>query len=103
MDLHCEVCSKDHKRYRRALHFGCASTEWFAWFCNWHKMFLPFWPCFAAKWLTRVYRICQGSKIGKATTHQSALWLDKWPILAIHFVVKAAGVTQIMAIAISSP
>ena len=48
------------------------------------------------------YRICQG-RTTFVKTYQSALWLDKWPVLAIHFVVKAAGVTQIMAISISSP
>jgi hypothetical protein len=41
--------------------------------------------------------------IQQNTTYQSALWLDKRPVLAVHFVVEAAGITQIMAISISSP
>ena len=36
-------------------------------------------------------------------TYQPALWLDKWPVLAIHLVVETAGIAEVVAIAVPSP
>ena len=39
----------------------------------------------------------------KQATYQSALWLDKWPVLSIHLVVETAGVAEVVAVAVPSP
>ena len=36
-------------------------------------------------------------------THQSSLWLDQRPVLAIHLVVEAAGVAEVVSVAVASP
>ena len=36
-------------------------------------------------------------------SYQSSLWFDEWPVLPIHFVIKATGIAQIMTIAIPPP
>lgn len=36
-------------------------------------------------------------------THQSSFWFDKWPILAVHFVIQSTGVAKVVTSAVSSP
>ncbi len=43
-------------------------------------------------------RILEGS-----STHQSALWLDKGPVLAVHLVVQAARVAEVVARSVPPP
>jgi len=40
---------------------------------------------------------------GKKAAHQSSLGLDERPVLTVDLVVKAAGVTQILSSAVTSP
>ena len=36
-------------------------------------------------------------------THQSSLWLDQRPVLAIHLVVESAGIAEVVPVAITPP
>ena len=36
-------------------------------------------------------------------THQSSLGLDERPVLSVHLVVETTGVTEIVAVAVTSP
>ena len=36
-------------------------------------------------------------------SYQSPLWFDKWSVLAVHLVVEAAGVAEIVAVAVPPP
>ena len=36
-------------------------------------------------------------------THQSSLWLDQRPVLAIHLVVEAAGVAEVVSVSVTAP
>ena len=36
-------------------------------------------------------------------THQSPLGLDQRPVLAVHLVVEAAGVAEVVSVAVSPP
>ena len=37
------------------------------------------------------------------SSYQPSFRFDQWPVGAVHLVVEATGVTQIMAVAVSSP
>ena len=39
----------------------------------------------------------------KDQAHQTSLWLDQGPVLAVHLVIEAAGVAEVVAVAVSSP
>ena len=36
-------------------------------------------------------------------THQASLWLDQWPVLAVHLVVEPAGVAEVVAVPVATP
>ena len=36
-------------------------------------------------------------------THQSPLGLDQWPVLAVHLVVEAAGVAEVVSVSVTAP
>ena len=42
-------------------------------------------------------------KLYEFSTYQSPLWFDKWSVLAVHLVVEAAGVAEIVAVAVPPP
>ena len=36
-------------------------------------------------------------------SYHSSLWLDKWPVGSIHFVIETAGVAEVVAVAVPAP
>lgn len=39
----------------------------------------------------------------RSRTHQSTFGLDKWSVLAVHFMVQSTGVAQVVAGTVPSP
>lgn len=86
--LHSATCTTTHNRrpYSRVSHCGLVASI---------RYLEP-----AASRTLRVYSC---SEVQKRLTHQSPLRLDERSVLAVHLVVEAAGVAEVVAGAVSPP